>query len=294
MRTKKQMAVVNYYQWSVTRWFTSPTREALDAAGRGIYRELLDVCYAQGTIPSDHVLLARMCRASGEEFERAWIVIGRHFKKHPKNTLELINSHASTYRNSYSAYIREQKIRGTVGGSRKGKRKSLEINDVGSDGLSDGLEISKPPLKPILNLTKLNYTELNSTPSPPPNPPTAAATFDPNEPDRQQLATALIDTLIQTHPQPGNRATAIAVAERVLANAADPGAVCEEITEVHQEYLEFWSEERTRNPRAFIPQLPRWLADGDYLHAPAKLAAPTAAPKGPKAQQMERILHGHS
>ena len=137
MKTKGRMAVVHHYEWSVTRWFTSPTREALDAAGRGIYRDLLDVCYTQGAIPSDHEILARMCRASSEEFERAWNVIGSHFKRHSKDASALINSHANVFRNDYFRYIREQKSRGASGGTATGKRKRSKINDKESAGCSE-------------------------------------------------------------------------------------------------------------------------------------------------------------
>ena len=133
------MAVVHHYEWSVTRWFTSPTREALDAAGRGIYRELLDVCYTQGAIPSDHAILARMCRASDEEFAQAWGVIGSHFRRHPKDASALINSHANVFRNDYFRYIREQKSRAAAGGTVTGKRKRNKINDKESAGCSNGL-----------------------------------------------------------------------------------------------------------------------------------------------------------
>lgn len=143
MRTKDRLAVVHHYEWSVTRWFTSPTREALDAAGRGIYRELLDVCYTQGSIPSNHAILARMCRASDEEFERAWKFIGGHFRKHPKDPSALINSHANVFRNDYFRYIREQRSRGASGGRPKGNSKPHEISDEETTGLSIGKVIAK-------------------------------------------------------------------------------------------------------------------------------------------------------
>ena len=79
-RVKRARAVeIHFYEWRATTWATSETRDRLDAAGRGIYRELLDQCYLQGKFPDDVEWICRKCACSQQEYEKAWPKIERHF-----------------------------------------------------------------------------------------------------------------------------------------------------------------------------------------------------------------------
>ena len=76
---RDRIAEIHFYEWRIGAWATSETRDRLDSAGRGIYRELLDQCYGQGKIPDDTEWICRRCACTFEQYEKAWKVIGRHF-----------------------------------------------------------------------------------------------------------------------------------------------------------------------------------------------------------------------
>jgi hypothetical protein len=76
---KDRVAELHFFEWRITAWVTSETRDRLDAAGRGIYRELLDHCYAQGHFPDDPEWICRRCACTPEQLEKTWPKIEKHF-----------------------------------------------------------------------------------------------------------------------------------------------------------------------------------------------------------------------
>lgn len=132
---------ISYYEWSIIRWMTSSTRAKLDGTGRGIMRELWDLCYAQGKIPADHKILAEFCAVSLEDFERSWKVIGRHFSKSKHDPDALENRFCTVWRTNYFRYIETQ--RGN--GQRSGNRKSSNFNPLSNSGLPDGGNLPYEP-----------------------------------------------------------------------------------------------------------------------------------------------------
>ncbi len=151
---KERASEVVFYEWGITRWLTSRTRMELDCAGRSIYRELIDLCYAQGSIPSDPKMLMRHCGATQAEWDRTWPMIARHFHKAKHDSEALCNDQADVFRQNYFKYCAEQREKGKKGG----RPKSNGINKMKTNGLCSGSENEKPdetqPTK-LTNLTKL-------------------------------------------------------------------------------------------------------------------------------------------
>lgn len=113
----------------MSAWATSETRDRLDAAGRGIYRELLDQCYAQGKIPDDQEWACRRCACTLEQYEKAWIVIARHFPKIDGSEYRR-NLFADMMRDEFFSYIQRQRKSGK---SRADKAKQFkEMRSTGS------------------------------------------------------------------------------------------------------------------------------------------------------------------
>lgn len=137
---KDRAAEVVFYEWGISRWITSRTRMALDCAGRSIYRELLDLCYAQGSIPKDPVVLMRHCGATKEEWDRTWPVISHHFRSDKHDSGALLNDQASVFRKNYFDYCQEQREKGKKGG----RPKSNKENGIKTNGLLAALENEKP------------------------------------------------------------------------------------------------------------------------------------------------------
>ena len=60
------------YPWYFQDWFGSTARAEMTLEERGLYREVLDLCYQDGSVTSDPSFLRRHVHADEEEFERAW------------------------------------------------------------------------------------------------------------------------------------------------------------------------------------------------------------------------------
>ena len=60
------------YPWYLEDWRNSGTRLNLTLEERGLYRELLDFCYIERSLPTDERMLARIANCSDDEFQRAW------------------------------------------------------------------------------------------------------------------------------------------------------------------------------------------------------------------------------
>jgi hypothetical protein len=124
---RDRVAEIHFYEWRIGAWATSETRDRLDAAGRGIYRELLDQCYGQGKIPDDPEWICRRCACTQEQYEKAWRVISRHFPK-ITDTEYRYNVLADLVRKEYFQYV----------GTQRANRKSRIDKPKQNNDLDDG------------------------------------------------------------------------------------------------------------------------------------------------------------
>lgn len=69
------------YPWYVGDWRASETRVNLTLEERGLYRELLDSCYIERSLPTDERKLARIANCSDEEFARCWPAVKTLFSE---------------------------------------------------------------------------------------------------------------------------------------------------------------------------------------------------------------------
>jgi len=138
MTTKQRIADVHYYEWSVVRWFTSDTRAQLDPTGRGIFRDLIDLCYAQGSIPKDPELLCRKTDATREQFNRVWPIIEHHFHQHKRHKNLLVNDVAEVYRKQFFSYLKEQKRHGKSGSDKRWTGKGNGDSDMDRHPIREG------------------------------------------------------------------------------------------------------------------------------------------------------------
>lgn len=68
-----------WHKWYPSRWLSSETRLRMTPTERAIYRDLLDVCYQEGSIPSDERTLAGLAAVSITELRRAWPEVSKKF-----------------------------------------------------------------------------------------------------------------------------------------------------------------------------------------------------------------------
>ena len=122
MTKKDRIPDLTFYEWSILRWTTSDTRNELDALGIGIYRELLDRCYAQGSIPKDHSKLATIAKCTEADIEHYWPTLGANFRGMKKRPDRLENPTASVFRSNYFKYCKQQKVNSKKGGLAKASK----------------------------------------------------------------------------------------------------------------------------------------------------------------------------
>lgn len=72
-----------WIKWYLAAWLSSETRLSSDASTRGVYRDLIDLCYLNDGIPSDRESMIRIACVTAEEFDRAWPKIAHKFIEIP-------------------------------------------------------------------------------------------------------------------------------------------------------------------------------------------------------------------
>ena len=62
---------IKSYPWYLDDWFASETRASLNLAERGLYRELLDLCWYHGSLPTDLKMLRKLTQIEPNSFRKA-------------------------------------------------------------------------------------------------------------------------------------------------------------------------------------------------------------------------------
>ncbi|CAB4130483.1 Protein of unknown function DUF1376 [uncultured Caudovirales phage] len=68
-----------WYKWYPSNWLASEARMRMSPSERSIYRDLLDICYQEGSIPDDERTLAGLSAVSTIEFRAAWPEVSKKF-----------------------------------------------------------------------------------------------------------------------------------------------------------------------------------------------------------------------
>ncbi len=84
------------------------------------------------------------------------------------------------------------------------------------------------------------------------------------------LASSLADELAASHAifRAGPLVKAQQEIQKVLLKAADPHLSAENMRRSHAIFRREWTARLRRDPRCFIPNLAKWVGDGDYLNPP--------------------------
>ena len=69
-----------YYKWFWQDWRANRKAQRMNYIERGLYRELLDECWVEGSIPNDLNILAEICGCPNDVMANAWQVLESCFK----------------------------------------------------------------------------------------------------------------------------------------------------------------------------------------------------------------------
>ena len=98
----------------------------MDYIERGLYRDLLDECWVEGSIPNDIEKLADICGCSIEVMANAWQKLSKCFQLLDN---VFINERLENERTEKDAH----RVKMALAGQQGGKQKSLNNNDVETD-----------------------------------------------------------------------------------------------------------------------------------------------------------------
>jgi hypothetical protein len=105
-------------------------------------------------------------------------------------------------------------------------------------------------------------------------------------PLRSRYSEALWQELVAVHPQPGKALAALEEIDRLLhENWQQAAKLVATLRSRHQQWREYWA---TLEAGAFIPQLWRWVKEGEWIVAPV-IRTPARRAFEPKAERLERI-----
>jgi uncharacterized protein YdaU (DUF1376 family) len=159
--------VIHSYPWYIADWRNSETRLNLSLEERGLYRELLDFCYVERSLPSDERKLARIVNCSDEEFQRSWPAVKNLFNLsndryyHPKvsETLEKLDG-----------YHEQRRQAGIASGERRRNGRSNLVAKKGNEKRTPKVNPQSEPSHPIPSIEENPPTPLPPETLPPHQP----------------------------------------------------------------------------------------------------------------------------
>lgn len=230
------------YPFYVSDWRTSQDVIALTAEARDVYRNLFDICWMDGDLPTDERVLQRLSMADAREWRRSWPSVrplfqeidGRlHLPKIDERRPELVRWHES------------KREAGKLGGRAKAQ---LQHSHKQKPSTATGSALAQ--LKPSASIVV-------NTPLPP------LENLDANQ---------AISDMLALHPKKDGRIMAEQALSAILGESIDPVAVLADIQRRHAAKCR--CEDWMRDGGRYAPKLHNWLSRGEYLDGDISPADP--------------------
>lgn len=113
-----------WYTWFHRDWLMDEDRADMNLSERGLYRDCLDLNYANGSIPADPSLLFRLLSVEREEFDRAWVKVSKHFEPTEWDATRLTNPRADEVMGDNKEYRKAQSDHAKKGWEKRRKQKT--------------------------------------------------------------------------------------------------------------------------------------------------------------------------
>jgi uncharacterized protein YdaU (DUF1376 family) len=139
---KEGWILLHSYPWYIADWRESETRQKLSLAERGLYRELLDYCYAEGNLPANRKLLGSIAGATGKQLRYNLEAVLKLFDlKETANGPRYFHKKVDEVRSKLLNYHQKQAHAGVLSGQ---ARRERTLNG-GSNGKRTNVEPSTTP-----------------------------------------------------------------------------------------------------------------------------------------------------
>jgi len=255
---------IHSYPWYVADWQRSETRFRLSLEGRAIYRELLDYCWQNGSLPSDEKHLAKIADCTVAQLKKHWAVFGKVFIL---NGDRYENERVNEGRPRLQKWHDTRKRAGAIGGKKRADNQAHAqayalAHAQAEESQACAQAVLKPSPSPSSSSPSTTTASLRAAAV-----VVARAEFEPfgDEPDPAQLVAETVEAVARFWPRPGN----VPLAKSVWATEASTcvggvNAWCGATRRTAELHAPAHLEALRRNPRHFVPDLVRWVVDGDF------------------------------
>jgi hypothetical protein len=245
----------HWYPWFHGQWFGSTTRADMSLAARGAYRDLLDLCAANGAIPADRNKLARMLLCERAELDEIWDEILPNFVAENGSEKLLYNE---KMRRVTEQQARKRKLLKANG------KKGAEKRWLGHGKLPLASSDGKVPLAGGNGNKEEKRRDIDNTPLPPsfpePTKPTAGA-FDTT--DGPPLPEKTTDTqfrrLVAIYPKATHIAQATDAWRQIVGNSPEPVREANRVLDAARVIDSTMIEKR------YLPNLATFIREKRYL-----------------------------
>lgn len=177
---KEHATVIHSYPWYISDWRSSETRMRMTLAQRGLYRELLDYCWLEGSIPSDLKTLLLIAGTSSRDFTSSWVAVKDCFYLHEDGRYH--NIRVDEGRGKLQSWVESRRAAGKKGGlaqaiakagAKPTSEQELKPSTTTTTATATAAQIPLPPLQhepeelgPDLNIHERVSATVDGWPTP--------------------------------------------------------------------------------------------------------------------------------
>ena len=218
----------------------------MSAEQRDVYRNLLDMCWRDGSLPTDEKALRKMALAEPDEWRRSWPTVSKQFSE----------------RDGRLYHSKVESKRPAIVQSKQNRANGARLATAQRTGKRHDQR----------NGNRNGERDVDRNPPPSPSPSPEETKNVSSSPD------AIFAALVRRHPKktaPNYAATEFVA---ILETSQEPNATAVEIDAAHVRWCAYWHD--TNTDSRFVPKLMDWLKGGDWTQDPP--TPPDSEPEYPK------------
>lgn len=248
--------IIHSYPMYVADWVRSETRIKLSSAGRGMFRELLDYCWIEGSLPNDVRALRSISGGTDKEFAAEWPIM--------ESCFDVIEDRLHHWKvdEKRPELVAHKQQRSSAGRASVEARRQRKLNERSTSVQTD----TTVSLKPSVSVSSSLSVPISKTPP----PARVSREFEPFDgPDPVSQVGEAIEECAKFWPNIGDKRFAKATWEREAGRSTKGiEAWCLSIVATARTHAEALIEAKRSDPRKFIPTLEKWVSSGDYTSPP--------------------------
>jgi uncharacterized protein YdaU (DUF1376 family) len=222
--------------------------------GRAIYRELLDYCWLNGSLPADEKHLAKIADCTVARMRKHWAIFGKMFIL---NGDRYENERVNQMRPELVRWRESKKRNGALGGKKKAENLATAKAIAEATAVPIALPIALANSYP--SSSSSSSSSIVSTPIFPALDPAAA--------DFHQTPEYWSEKLREIHPKPSPRRLVEQFCVDHWLKCGDAAKYAAFMLTVSGSLTQ-WCEAWARNGNRFAPSLDKWLHDESYRKQP--------------------------